>query len=237
MDDAERTIPELATRLGVDPNRIKAWIRRQNWRRASQEVSLQNLGQEQVAEIVTYFSTRVARNTSSQRQTPELEGPLPGLTVGELLETYNDVLLELRARRLVRTNNAPIGDIAEYCAALVYGGTLAPNSEKSHDLIAADGRKVQVKARVVRSTTSPSAVFSSIRSFDFDVCIFLLIDNDAGRVIEAREWTVSEVREQGRHRQHTNGTVIRIAQVRSSAVGLNKGVEFNAAWLRLLTQR
>lgn len=57
--------------------------------------------------------------------------------------------------------------------------------------MAVDGRKVQVKVRVRRADTSSSATFSVIRSFDFDVCLFLLIDGD-GDVVAAREWTVQE---------------------------------------------
>ena len=148
----------------------------------------------------------------------------------------DDVLTELRHRGLVRTYNAPIGDLAEYCAAIVYDGLLAPNSEKSYDLVAVDGRKVQVKVRVRRADTSSSATFSVIRSFDFDVCLFLLIDSD-GEVAAAREWTVQEVRDAGRHKPHINGSVVRLSQVTSgSALGIDRLAEFRQAGRELAAQ-
>ncbi|UJW36924.1 hypothetical protein L3Q67_44990 (plasmid) [Saccharothrix sp. AJ9571] len=74
-------------------------------------------------------------------------------------------LQELRERGVVRTR-APLGDYAEYLAMRVYGGELAANSGKSYDLLAADGRRVQVKARTVGAATRAGAVFSAFRSFD-----------------------------------------------------------------------
>jgi hypothetical protein len=44
---------------------------------------------------------------------------LAEIMVGQLLVRYADILAELRHRGLGRTNNAPIGDLAQYCAAAV----------------------------------------------------------------------------------------------------------------------
>lgn len=137
----------------------------------------------------------------------------------------------------MRTNNAPIGDLAEYCAAIVYDGLLAPNSKKGYDLVTGDGRRVQVKVRLIRSDTSPSAVFSPIRSFDFDVCVFVLIDAAANDVLAATEWTAESIREIGKHRAHTNGLVVRVGQVRSSAgQSTDRSHEFRRAWVELSEQ-
>jgi len=120
------------------------------------------------------------------------------LTVGEVLHVYTGLLAELRHRGLIRTNNAPIGDLAEYACAAYYEGELTPNSEKSYDLIAADGRRVQVKVRNVRIDTRPSAVFSSIRSMDFDVCVFILANANTNWIESAYEWTADDIRTRGR---------------------------------------
>lgn len=172
---------------------------------------------------------------------PELEAPAndpnPTATVGELLASYRDILASLRSRGLVRTNNAPIGDLAEYCAAVVYDGLLAPNSEKSYDLVAEDGRRIQVKVRVIRRGTRPSAVFSAIRSFDFDACVFLLIDDDADDVVTARELTVDEVKTLGRYREHTNGTVLRIGKLSGGEFGADLTDQFRRVWRDLLAAR
>ena len=78
-------------------------------------------------------------------------------TVPQLLTQYAEILAELRKREVVRTRNAPIGDYAEFLSAAVYDGALEPNSGKSHDLIAADGRLVQVKARTIDEGVSHQA--------------------------------------------------------------------------------
>jgi hypothetical protein len=66
-----------------------------------------------------------------------------------LLSSYASILAELRQRGVVRSANAPAGDYAEWLCSRALGGTLVDNfSVKSHDLVLADARRVQVKARV-----------------------------------------------------------------------------------------
>lgn len=235
MDATTPTVSELAVELGVSAKTMRAWMRRQGWRHPVELGSPWTLTPEQLGHLRAHFSNST---TTTAPRAASVETGFESLTVGELLDTYGRILTELRLRNLVRTNNAPIGDLAEYCAASVYDGLLAPNSEKSYDLIAADGAKIQIKVRQIRPDTSPAAVFSPIRSFEFDACLFLLIDNERNIVLAAREWTANQVREHGRHRMHTNGTVVRVAQVRSSpTTGVDRTEEFDATWQALLTQR
>lgn len=156
-------------------------------------------------------------------------------TVGEMLAAYASILQELRRRGLVRTNNAPIGDLAEYAVSTMYAGTLAPNSEKSYDLIASDGRRIQVKVRNVGPDSRSSAVFSVIRSLDFDACIFVLIDAVNQRVQGAFEWTAAEVREYGVYREHVNGRVVPIGQARR--YGLDLTARVDEAWQLMLASK
>ena len=246
------SVPELAAQIGADPKRVREWMRAQGWRHPAEAGQPWALTGEQVAILTARFSENTEASSAGSiviepASTPVAgdvddiagadETPLAHLSVARLLDAYADVLAELRTRHLIRTNNAPIGDLAEFCAAMVYDGLLAPNSEKSYDLAAADGRKVQVKVRLVRPGMASGAVFSPIRSFDFDLCAFLVIDNAAGQVVAAREWTPDEVREHGSFKQHTNGTVVTVAQVRSSkARGRDRTADFNAAWRDLLSQ-
>ena len=44
---------------------------------------------------------------------------------------------------MIRTENAPVGDYAEYLVARALGGQLAPNSEKSWDVVGSDGEKLR----------------------------------------------------------------------------------------------
>jgi hypothetical protein len=152
------------------------------------------------------------------------------LTVGELLATYAGILEELRDRGLIRTKNAPVGDLAEYACVIAYGGELARNSEKSFDLVASDHRRIQVKVRNVDFKTSSGQTFSAIRSFDFDACIFILIDNNA--VVAAYEWTPEDVSALGRRSAHTNSTIVSAGQLRSA--GNNVTEKIQAAWVEML---
>lgn len=135
-------------------------------------------------------------------------------TVPQLLAQYAEILAELRKREVVRTRNAPIGDYAEFLSAAVYGGELEPNSGKSYDLIAADGRSVQVKARTIGDGVRSSAKFSAFRSFDFDVAVFLAFDLSSYDLVWAHEVPSAEVRSATSYSAHTNASTVRISTAR-----------------------
>ena len=99
---------------------------------------------------------------------PNAENVLPDvsrLSVKHLLQLEASVVKELRRRDLVRTNNKPLGDIAEQVVWLARGGVLEPNSTKSHDITTASGHRIQVKAMANRVAGS-AARFSPFRSAD-----------------------------------------------------------------------
>ncbi len=226
--DGDTTTPTaLANELRVDPRQVRGWLRANGIRSEVERWQPWRLSTDQADLVRKHFGSAAVA---------EAESPTnfigAGWTVGQLLGTYASILEELRKRGLVRTNNAPVGDLAEYAASIVYEGTLAPNSEKSYDLIASDGRRIQVKVRNIRPETSPSAVFSVIRSFGFDACIFVLIDTLNDRVQGAFEWTDTEVKEFGIHREHTNGIAIRVSQARLHGIDLTDQVD--EAWREML---
>lgn len=72
-----------------------------------------------------------------------------------LFSLYRAILGELKSRDVIRTENAPVGDYAEYLMKTALGGRLASNSEKSWDVLGKDGEKLQVKARVVSDPPEP----------------------------------------------------------------------------------
>lgn len=136
------------------------------------------------------------------------------LTVKQLLQTYVSVLDELLHRGLIRTRNAPVGDLAEHLVWRAYGGSLAPNSTKSHDITAETGQRIQVKSRVVLS--GAETFFSPFRSWDFDLAVFVVLDTRDYQVLWARELSASEASSLGRRVEHTNGTVLSTRTVRSA---------------------
>jgi hypothetical protein len=130
---------------------------------------------------------------------------LGGASVSDLLGRYAAILQELRRRGVVRTRNAPLGDYAEYLAARVYEGELAANSVKSYDLLAADKRRVQVKARAIGPNARSGAVFSPFRSFDFDVAVLIAFDGSTYDVLWAREVPPADIEAASRFSRHING--------------------------------
>src|SRR2546429_5875104 len=72
-----------------------------------------------------------------------------------LLVTYSTILDELTERKIVRTRDAPAGQLAERLAEVAFSGELAPNAEKSWDCRLSDGRpcKSSVECWVPQSPT------------------------------------------------------------------------------------
>jgi hypothetical protein len=118
------------------------------------------------------------------------------MSTQQLLSTYAAILRELRRRGTIRTLNAPAGDLAEAVVAKAYGGVLAPNSEKSWDVRAADERLLQVKCRVIESSaTSKPVQFSVFRSWDFGAAVFVVLSADTYDVLGAYEVPAGSVRD------------------------------------------
>jgi hypothetical protein len=123
----------------------------------------------------------------------------------QLLRLYADILTELVRRKVTRSRNAPAGDLAEWIAVTLYNGTLAPQSEKSWDVRASDGRLIQVKARLITQGDNRSHVYSPFRSWDFDVCLFILLDAHTYDVVRAVEVPVAAVQAAASWSKHVNG--------------------------------
>ncbi|MCX6501743.1 MAG: hypothetical protein NT132_04950 [Microbacterium sp.] len=149
---------------------------------------------------------------------PRLPFDPASLSVRELLASSVAVLTELTRRGLVRTRNSPLGDLAESLAVRAYGGELAPNSEKSYDLTATDGRRIQVKARLVDPLDKRSQNFSAFRSWDFETALFVLFDAHTYEIVWARELTCDEARSIGRHVEHTNSSAILVRGVAAAGI-------------------
>ena len=134
---------------------------------------------------------------------------ISGLGTPELFVLYRSILAELRDRQVIRTENAPAGDYAEYLIATALGGTLAPNSEKSWDVLLPDQRRIQVKARVVSSPpTRSQRQLSPFRSFDFDALIVVLLANSDYSIWRAVEVPAAVVKAHARRSDHVNGSIL-----------------------------
>jgi hypothetical protein len=130
---------------------------------------------------------------------------LTRVKISELLDMHERVLDELRSRGVLRTSNGPWADYAEFLVAhLFVGSILAPPSQKSADVVTADGRRIQVKARMVRPDAQGSRELSAIRSFDFDELAVVLFQRGAQPVLRASLIPVEVVRSRCTPRRHTN---------------------------------
>ena len=146
----------------------------------------------------------------------------------ELLRLDVQILGELKKRGLVRGNNKPLGDIAEYIVLLARGGILEPNSTKSHDVTTPSGHKIQVKAR---SMARLGEGFSSFRSFAFDSAIFLVFDPVTLDLTMAREVPRAEVESGGWTHQWTRSKVITGSRVQM--LGVDVIEEMRSAYAQL----
>lgn len=95
----------------------------------------------------------------------------------ELLSDWVAIMRQLRTLRVIRTNNNPIGDIAETIVCDHYGGERASFSQKGWDVKAPSGELIQVKSRRKTSESNPS-VLSPIRDNEYDSLVVILFDED-----------------------------------------------------------
>lgn len=153
---------------------------------------------------------------------------LSALSARQLLERIEDALRELLRRGIVRSRNAPLGDVAERIVWIARGGTLEPNSMKSHDVTTVAGDRIQVKARIMAGT---GGKFSQFRSFDFTSAIFLTFDPATLDITYARELTSDEVTGHGSTSGWTNATTLTGARVRTLGVDVTE--EMRSAYARI----
>jgi hypothetical protein len=134
---------------------------------------------------------------------------LSTLTESGLFSLYRAILNELKNRGVVRTENAPVGDYAEYLVKIALGGQLAPNSEKAWDVRGHGGEKLQVKARVVSDPVEPGQLqLSPFRSFDFKSAVIVLLSATDYAVSRASKVPCEVVKSSAVYRKHVNGWVL-----------------------------
>jgi hypothetical protein len=140
---------------------------------------------------------------------PEHVPDLSTFSDSGLFYFYRAILSELKSRGVIRTENAPVGDYAEYLVATALGGQLAPNAEKSWDVLGNDDEKLQVKARVVSNPAKPGQLqLSPFRSFGFDSAVVVLLSATDYTVSRASKVPRYVVESSAIHRQHVNGKVL-----------------------------
>jgi hypothetical protein len=142
--------------------------------------------------------------------TPDSSAPplpdLRSLTDREVFATWVAAMTELRRRGIIRSDNTPTGDYAEWLVASRLGLVLEANSQSGYDAIGPDGVRYQIKARRL-ATTKSSRQLSTIRNLDkdpFDMPIAVIF-GPAFEVLECWQIPIKVVREHTTYRAHVNG--------------------------------
>ncbi|MGF2949269.1 DUF6998 domain-containing protein [Microbacterium alcoholitolerans] len=169
--------------------------------------------------------------TTNERRKDESD-LLPNVTrlsVKHLMQLEASIVTELRRRELVRTNNKPLGDIAEHVVWLARGGVLEPNSTKSHDITTASGHRIQVKAMANRAAGA-GARFSPFRSAGYHSAVFLVFDSTF-EITEAYEVEADLIEAHVRFVPHVAGRQPSLTQVRT--LGTDVTAEMQSAYARI----
>jgi hypothetical protein len=129
-------------------------------------------------------------------------------TTPQLLRDWAAIMRELRARRIIRTDNNPVGDIAEEIVARYLGGKRGGFAQAGWDVLAPDGQRVQVKAMRLTATAQRNGL-SPIRDrdYDYDYVVVVIMKEDFV-VSEGLKIPRDVVEELFPHRAHVNGRVI-----------------------------
>ncbi len=134
-----------------------------------------------------------------------------GRTTPELLADWAAVMRELRVRDVIRTNNNPVGDIAEAIVAAHYGGERGSFVQAGWDVRTPEGERIQVKAMRTTPTTKRRNL-SPIRDTDYDSVVVVIFDEDF-RVTEGLKLSREVVEDLFPHRKHVNGRIITVTQL------------------------
>ena len=117
---------------------------------------------------------------------------LTSMSLVELRELRTAINGEIQGRGHSRTATSLEGELMERVVANAYGGALAPLTNKSVDVILADGRTLQVKTR---SLPRGETRFWQFDDSDFDLCVVILMDRETSQIDFARELSVAETKE------------------------------------------
>lgn len=127
----------------------------------------------------------------------------------ELLQLQAKATEELKRRKIVRTNNNPLGDYTEWLVAKRMNLTLANNSKAGYDAISDAGVTFQIKGRRI-TPSNQSRQLSAIRNYDakdFDWLIAVIFDQDFN-ILNAHLVPHEVIGEYCPHRAHVNGRVV-----------------------------
>lgn len=139
---------------------------------------------------------------------------LKDMSLRELLALRNAIDSEITMRGYTRTASSLAGELLERTVAAAYSGQLVQVGTKSVDVMARDGRRLQVKTRSLPRFELRHWAFSD---FDFDAAIVVAVDRTTFMIDWARELSNDEVRTLARPHA-ADGWRLRMAAAKSAGV-------------------
>jgi len=149
-------------------------------------------------------------------------------TLRDLLALRNAINQEVTSRGYSRTSAPLVGEIAERIVADAYEGKLFRAGERSVDVTAADGRRIQVKARSLPRGDLRHWAFHDL---EFDAAVVTCFDRATSELLWAREISAAEATSLARPHKSDHWR-IRMAAARNA--GLDVTHDLRAAYSRLL---
>lgn len=159
---------------------------------------------------------------------------LAGMTAPDLLRLWAASMEELKSRELTRTNNNPVGDLAEAIAHEHYGGERGSFSQKGWDIRTPDGVRIQVKG-MRRTATNKRVALSAIRDTDFDTLLVVIFDTDFNL---AQSFTMPScaVESQFARSSYVNGIIPRLSKALLASEMITT-IDLRDAYRRISTPR
>lgn len=127
------------------------------------------------------------------------------MSAKEVLLFYGAILAELAQRKILTTNDNPIGGYGESLVARAFGGRRQRNSGAGFDVLLRDGLRLQVKTRwlpLVGGLRQLSAI-RKLESRGFDYVVAVLLDKNFD-VAEAYQIPYAAVARLATFAAHTN---------------------------------
>lgn len=140
---------------------------------------LRRLNTAELGLLDAYIAETISRDAADERRRAAYWGlSRRHWSNKALFASYRQMLTQLKERLVVRTENAPAGDYAEYLVARALGGELQDNSTKGYDLLVGDQR-IQVKSRVISPTQKTGErQLGKFSSEEFDQLVVVLLSSD-----------------------------------------------------------
>jgi hypothetical protein len=131
-------------------------------------------------------------------------------SVPELLRDWGTIMGELRAREIIRTNNNPVGDLAEAIVAEYYHGKRGSFSQAGWDVKTESGDLIQVKA-LRHGPGSHRRNLSPIRDTGYSHVVIAIFD-ESFRVLDGLRLSRALVEKLFPTLAYVNGRIITVTQ-------------------------